>query len=134
VANDESFFEGAERQENLNRHNARNGGYDPFKVTAGQKARGEGITWVDVWLANPDGAADRDEAAALEVGDVMKHVASEKDLYRGFEKELAEVQRESFEEQGTKLANAPPASFFPDTPPAPPTPAKKSDDDLFPKF
>lgn len=141
MANDDSFFEGGERQENLNRHNARKGGYDPFRVTAGQERRGERITWVDVWLANPDGAANHDEAEALSVGDVMKHVASENDLYVGFEKELAEVQRESFDESGVKLANMGSREFFKDSPPPAPVPAprvaapvKKSDDDFFPKF
>lgn len=127
--NDESLF-GGERQENLNRKNARNGGYDPFNVTEAQKRRGEGITFVDVWLA--EGAADKDEAGAIVPEDVLRHVASERDLYRGFETELAAIQGEAPEEQARKLANARPEEFFPDTPIV--VPKKSSDEDFFPKF
>jgi hypothetical protein len=126
---EDTFFEGAERQTNLNRKNARNGGYDPWNLTEAQKRRGEGITFVDVWLA--EGAADKEEAGAMPVGDILRKVGSEADLYRGFEDELAVVRNESFEEAGVKLANTRPEEFFPDTPVAPP---KKSDDDFFPKF
>ncbi len=104
--------------------------YDPWNVSEEKKRRGEGITFVDVWLT--EGAADKDEAGAIVAEDVLKHVASEKDLYRGFESELAEIKDESFEEQGRKLANTASREFFPDTPLS--APKKSTDEDFFPKF
>ena len=104
--------------------------YDPWAVSEEKKRRGEGVTFVDVWLA--EGAADKEEAGAMPADDILRHVASEKDLYRGFEQELAEIQGEAPEEQARKLANTRPEAFFPDTPIV--APRKSSDEDFFPKF
>ncbi len=100
--------------------------FDPWKTAS---ERGERISFIDLWLAeNPDSHnVEEVRDAQAEVAHLRK-LASEGDLYRGFEQELAEIQSRPYdevaEEQSSSIeltedtfSRAPKAAkptFFPD--------------------
>ncbi len=70
--------------------------FDPWKTAS---ERGERISFIDLWLAeNPDSHnVDEVRDAQAEVAHLRK-LASEGDLYKGFEQELAEIQSRPYDE------------------------------------
>ncbi len=101
--------------------------FDPWKTAA---KKGENISFIDVWLAESPATKEEMEDAQREVEHLTK-IAQEtgSDLYRGFERELAEIQSKPYDEvvkeqkSNIELTEdtyhkapraAKPTSFFPD--------------------
>lgn len=99
--------------------------FDPWKTAT---ERGERISFIDLWLAeNPDSRNVEEVRDAQAEVDHLRKLASEDSLYKGFERELAEINDKPYdeiaEEQGNielsedTFSRAPKAAkptFFPD--------------------
>lgn len=70
--------------------------FDPWKTAT---KKGEGISFIDVWLAESPDPRNHEEVAdsSDEVAHLVK-LASGSDLYHGFEEELAEIKGQSYDE------------------------------------